>query len=77
MPRPRHPDKDIEAAIPYAESRGWAFVRQASHGWGIFRCPHRGRDGHSFTVYWTPRIPRDLAERIRKAVDRCSHSTSA
>jgi hypothetical protein len=39
MARSRHPDKDIEAAVAYAEANGWVFVRQGSHGWGIFHCP--------------------------------------
>jgi hypothetical protein len=73
LARHRHADKDIEAAIRYAESRGWVFVRSGSHGWGVFRCPHAGRDGHQFTVLSTPRVPRDHAERFRRVVNRCQH----
>ena len=73
MARPRHPNKDIEEAVQYAESRGWTFVRQGSHGWGVFHCPRRGRDGCRFTVESTPRVPRNHADRLRKAVDACEH----
>jgi hypothetical protein len=30
MARPRLPDKDIEAAVAYAEAHGWEFVRTGS-----------------------------------------------
>jgi hypothetical protein len=73
MPRSRHPNKDIEAAIQYAEARGWYFVRAGSHGWGLFRCPHSGRDGHEFMVQSTPRVARNHADLFRKVVRRCQH----
>jgi hypothetical protein len=73
MPRSRHPNKDIEAAIKYAESRGWEWIRTASHGWGVFYCRHRARDGCQMTVQSTPRVPRNHADQIRKEVDNCPH----
>ena len=77
MARPRHPDKDIEAAVCYAEGRGWEYVRPGAHAWGILHCPERGRDGHRFSVYSTPRIPGAHARDLRRAVDRCGHGTGA
>ena len=77
MARPRHPDKDIEAAVAYAEARGWAIVRAGSHAWGILRCPRRGRDGHQRSVYSTPRNPVAHARDIRRAVDACNHDREA
>jgi hypothetical protein len=57
MARARHPNKAIEAAIAEAESQGWLVVVGGSHAWGILYCPERGRDGHRFSVYSTPRVP--------------------
>ena len=73
MVRPRHPNKEIEAAVQYAESKGWTFVRQGSHAWGVLRCPRRGRDGHRRSVYSTPRNPFTHARDIRRVVDACGH----
>jgi hypothetical protein len=75
MARPRHPIKEIEQAVSYAESRGWRFVRQGAHAWGILYCPEAGRDGHRFSVYSTPRTPTAHARDLRRVVDRCPHST--
>jgi hypothetical protein len=73
MARPRHPNKEIEEAVAYAEAHGWEFVRQGSHAWGILHCPERSREGHRFNVHSTPRNPYRHAEKIRRAVDRCTH----
>jgi hypothetical protein len=73
MPRPRHPNKDIERAVAYAEAHGWEVVRAGSHAWGILRCPRHGRDGHQKSVYSTPRNPVAHARDIRRAVDACGH----
>jgi hypothetical protein len=73
MARPRHPNKEIEAAVRYAEAHGWEYVRPGSHAWGILRCPFRGRGGHQARVWSTPRSPTDHARDLRRAVDRCDH----
>lgn len=73
MARSQHPDKDIEAAVAYAEAHGWEFVRTGSHAWGVLRCPRRGRDGHQKSVYSTPRNPCAHAKDLRRAVDACGH----
>ena len=75
MGRHRHPDKDIEAAMAYAESRGWVYVRKGGHAWGILRCSFRGRDGHQFPVWSTPRNPAAHAKDLRREVDKCPHAT--
>ncbi len=38
--RPRHPNKEIELAIKYAESKGWRYhpSGQSAHAWGRLRC---------------------------------------
>jgi len=39
--RPRHPDKDIEAAIAHAEELGWTVKKRTgkTHAWGLLLCP--------------------------------------
>jgi hypothetical protein len=71
--RPRHPDKDIEAAIRYAEDHGWRVLEDGSHAWGFLYCPERSRNGHRFSVYSTPRVPFAHAKDLRRVVDRCQH----
>ena len=73
MARPRHPNKEIEAAVAYAESRGWVFVRKASHAWGRLRCARGQRDGCQLSVWSTPRDPQGHAEHIRRQIDDCPH----
>jgi hypothetical protein len=33
--RPRHPNKEIEAAVQYAEVNGWTCTVLGGHAWGI------------------------------------------
>lgn len=73
MARSRHPSKDVEDAVAYAEAHGWEVVRAGSHAWGILRCPRRARDGHQRSVWSTPRNPVAHARDIRRAVDACGH----
>ncbi len=46
MPRESHPKKDIEAALQYAESRGWRVDVGGSHAWGKMFCPYNSRNCH-------------------------------
>ncbi len=73
MARPRHPCKEIEAAVQYAESRGWTCTPAPGHAWGRLRCPRGQRDGCQLSVYSTPRNPQGHADLIRRRVDRCRH----
>jgi hypothetical protein len=43
--RPRHSNKEIEAAIRHAEDLGWTVYVGGSHAWGFLYCPHEERDG--------------------------------
>lgn len=71
--RPRHPNKEIEAAVQYAEAEGWTLMLSRGHAWGHLRCPF-GRRGGCITPVWsTPRSPEAHADRIRRDVDRCQH----
>ena len=69
--RPKHPNKEIEAAVSSAESKGWRW-RKMGH-WGRLFCPHADRDGCQVGVNGTPKNPEDHAKQIGRAVDRCPH----
>jgi len=75
MPRSRHPNKEVEEAVQYAESQGWT-VRMQGH-WGRIYCAHADRDGCQFGVSGSPRNGRDHAKQINRAVDRCPHRKEA
>ena len=72
--RPRHPNKEIEAAVAYAESKGWTCELAKGHAWGHLLCPHHGRDGCMIGVWSTPRNREGHARAIRRLVDRCPHA---
>jgi hypothetical protein len=69
--RPRHPKKEVEGALAYAEAHGWTVTTRPGHGhaWGIARCS----ESCVAWVWSTPRSPDNHARDIRHAVDRCEH----
>lgn len=73
--RPKHPDKDIENAIQFAESKRWRYRKtgKSSHAWGKLMCAEQSRSGCTLSVYSTPKNGVDHANQIRRAVTRCSH----
>ena len=71
--RPAHPKKEIEAAVAYAEERGWLWLKVRVHAWGKLNCPHHGRDGCTIFVWSTPKVPEHHARQIKREVDRCPH----
>jgi hypothetical protein len=75
MSRPRHPKKEVEGAVQYAEEKSWKVDKRGGHThvWGILNCPERSQDGHRVSVYSTPRNPQNHARHIKKSVDRCEH----
>ncbi len=73
MSRPRHPDKDIEAAVQYAEELGWIFEKSHGHAWGRLKCPHSTREGCHLSVWSTPKVPEHHARHIRQTIDICPH----
>jgi hypothetical protein len=59
MARPVHPDKDIEAAVSFAESKQWRYVApgNSAHAWGRLFCPG-GRPGDcKLSVYFAREAP--------------------
>jgi len=79
MARSRHPNKDIEKAVKYAEENGWTLIKGAGHCWGKLRCPQnkgcRGGIYCSSSIWSTPKVPEDLARKIRRAVDGCEEES--
>ncbi len=75
MNRRQHPNKEIEAAIKYAENLRWRYRQAGSsaHAWGRLLCPFESRDGCIISVWSTPRNPYNHAEQIRRRVDQCPH----
>lgn len=74
--RPRHPNKDIEKALRYAENLGWRVEKSAgghAHVWGRVLCPFATREGCKVFVYGTPRVPTNHAWQIQTRVDSCPH----
>jgi hypothetical protein len=75
--RRRHPKKQVEKALVYAEEYGWMVTTssgRAAHAWGMLRCP----DGsHRQSIYSTPRSADNLAKLIRRAVIRCPHGKAS
>ena len=74
--RAKHPAKEIEYAIQYAESKGWIFKSSgnSSHAWGRLLCPLHTREGHQMSVWSTPRSTFNHAAQIKRIVDRCEHT---
>jgi len=76
MTRPKHPNKDIEKAIQYAEAKGWRYSKagNSSHAWGRLWCSYQGREGCSLSIWSTPRVPEHHAKQIRRNINNCPHS---
>jgi len=74
--RKKHPNKEIEAVLCYAESRGWHVVERQGHAWGSVRCPQHREDCRcglfcQMSVWSTPRNPEAHARQLRQKIDGC------
>jgi hypothetical protein len=69
----RNSDKDIRKAQKLAIDAGWALAEGRGHRFGTLRCG----DGCEVAVWSTPRNSTTHAKRIREAVERCPHETTA
>ena len=73
----RHSNKEIEAALRYAEEHRWTCVpHSGGHAWGKIRCPYNDQECRcgtfcSKSIWSTPRVPEDVADAIRRVVDGC------
>jgi hypothetical protein len=69
--RPRHPNKEVEEAVAFAESKGWRWKKMGH--WGRLLCPYADRDGCHVDVWSTPRNAGNHARQIVRAIGRCPH----
>lgn len=74
--RAKHPNKEIELAILYAEKNGWVYkdTGKSSHAWCILVCPLRTREGHKMSIWSTPRNAFNHAKQIKRLVNKCEHT---
>lgn len=75
MARKKHPNKDIEEAVKYAESIGWRYraAGGSAHAWGRILCPLGAREGCSMSIWSTPRDAVRHAEQIKRKLKQCPH----
>ena len=71
MTRSKHPDKDVEAAIQYAESNRWE-VKKGGH-WGMLYCPYNDSDCRCGTrckagVWGSPKNASNHAKQLKEVV---------
>ncbi|MBT9545438.1 MAG: hypothetical protein IV090_08620 [Candidatus Sericytochromatia bacterium] len=76
MTRNKHPKKAIEAALKYAESKGWQVEVGGSHAWGKMYCPYNDKacrcGEFCITSIWsTPKNADNHAKQIIRVVDHC------
>jgi len=76
----KHPNKEINSALEYAESKGWRIEKGGSsaHAWGKMFCPYNDSEcwcGEFCvnSIWSTPKNPTNHAKKIRRAVDKCIH----
>lgn len=71
MSRPRHPNKEINAAVEAALELGWRLQLSKGHAWGHLFCPNASRSGCRISVWSTPRNAENHARAIRRLVASC------
>ncbi|HAU5562884.1 MULTISPECIES: hypothetical protein [Enterobacterales] len=75
--RKRHPHKEIESVLRYAEVQGWKIVQGGHHAWGKMYCPENSAEcrcgDFCITCIWsTPKSPENHARMLKRVVDNCS-----
>lgn len=78
MARNKHPDKDIEKALQYAEQNVWIIEKRAgsSHAWGVMKCPNNNPMCRSAlyclkSIWCTPKNTQNFSREIKRIVDGC------
>lgn len=73
--RKKHPNKEIEEAVSYAEKHGWRYqeVGKSAHAWGRLLCPVNQREGCALSVWSTPRNAVNHAKQIKQQINKCIH----
>lgn len=66
-----HPKNEIRQALKFAtKEKGWTLEVGGSYRWGIIWCPAHE---HFVTIKSTPQDAGNHANKIRRAIDHCSH----
>lgn len=73
--RAKHPNKEIESAIKFAEAKGWRYppTGNSAHAWGRLLCSLESRDGCSMSIWSTPKNAQNHAKQIIRNVKSCPH----
>jgi hypothetical protein len=72
--RTKHPKKDVEGALTFAEEHGWLVRPTASgHRWGEMTCGYADLDRCRVSIWSTPKNPGNHASRLRQKVRNCPH----
>ena len=76
--RKKHPDKEIEATIRYAETQGWQVIKCTGHAWCILRCPYHDQECRcgqfcQMSVWSTPKDAGRHARQLQRKIDGCIH----
>jgi hypothetical protein len=69
--RPRHPKKEVEAAVQYAEEKGWRVEMTRGHAWAELLCPLATREGCRVFVWSTPKNSGNHARTVKRLIDKC------
>lgn len=77
MVRSVHPKKEVEAALKYAEAKGWRVEIGGAHAWGKIYCPYNDSEcrcgEYCITSIWsTPRSVVNHGKAIKRVVDNCT-----
>lgn len=80
MARNKHSKKEVEAALSYAESKGWRVEDGGGgHAWGRMYCPYkdvetpcRGGTYCKTSIWSTPKDAGTHAFQLRRVVDNCT-----
>ncbi|MGB7933154.1 MAG: hypothetical protein WCH04_13180 [Gammaproteobacteria bacterium] len=78
--RKKHPDKEIEDTVCYAETQGWQVIKCSGHAWGLLRCPYHDQECRcgqfcQMSVWSTPKDPGRHARQLRRKIDGCIHQS--
>lgn len=74
--RPKHPKKQVEAALRRAEAQGFRVAVNRGH-WGVVFCPGSAAGKcPAFSVNGSPRSADNEAGRIDRFLARCTHKNA-
>jgi len=75
--RAKHPKKEVEEALRYAEEAGSRVSVGGSHAWGKVYCPYDDEECRCgefciASVWSTPKNAGNHARQIKRVVDNCT-----